>query len=57
MINFRNNDAELGKAPIFVVKFMGKLRNLTMWGDILDLISILENSDLEWVEFEVTVKP
>jgi hypothetical protein len=57
MINFRNNDVELGKAPISVVKFMGKLRNLTMWGDILDLISILANSDLEWVEFEVIVKP
>ena len=28
-----------------------------MWWDILDLISVLENSDLELVEFEVTVNP
>jgi hypothetical protein len=28
---FRSNDAELGKSPIFVVKFMGKLRNLAKW--------------------------
>jgi hypothetical protein len=31
MINFRNNDAELGKAPIFVLKFTEKSRNLAKW--------------------------
>jgi hypothetical protein len=31
MVKFRSNDAELRKAPIYVVKFMGKLRNLAEW--------------------------
>ena len=31
MVNFGSNDAELGNAPIYVVKFMRKWRNLTKW--------------------------
>jgi hypothetical protein len=31
MVNFRNNDAELGKAQISVGKFIRKLINLAMW--------------------------
>ena len=57
MVNFRSNDAELGKSPIYVVKFMRKWRNLAKWWDIIGLISVLTNSDLELVKFEVTVKP
>jgi hypothetical protein len=36
---------------------MGILRNLAKWLDILNLISILANSELELVEFKVTRKP
>ena len=45
------------KGPIYVVKFMGKLRNLSKWQDILNLIYFLENSNLELIKFEVTGKP
>jgi hypothetical protein len=31
MVKFIGNEVELEKAPISIVKFMGKLRNLVMW--------------------------